>query len=44
MALERIRLNNTGTQSTQFKWAHVRECVLDLKSWGWIIMGECLLP
>jgi hypothetical protein len=32
LALERIRLNNTGTQNTTFKWAQVKEALLDLKT------------
>jgi MFS family permease len=40
IALERIRLNNTGTQNQHFKWAHVKECFIDPKSWMWVIMSE----
>ncbi|WOO82425.1 putative transporter [Vanrija pseudolonga] len=38
VALERIRLNNTGTQNTDFKWSQVRECLVDPKSWMWLLM------
>jgi MFS family permease len=38
VAIERIRLNNTGTQNTHFKWSQVRECLLDPKSWLWVVM------
>lgn len=40
LALERVRLNNTGTQNTEFKWAHVKECFMDLKTWGFVLMSE----
>jgi hypothetical protein len=40
LALERIRLNNTGTQNTTFKWSQVRECFLDIKQWIFVISGE----
>ncbi|ORY27751.1 major facilitator superfamily domain-containing protein [Naematelia encephala] len=42
VSLERIRLNNTGTQSTHFKWAQVRECLMDPKSWMWVVMIFCI--
>ncbi|RSH80114.1 hypothetical protein EHS25_007316 [Saitozyma podzolica] len=42
IALERIRLNNTGTQNQHFKWAHVKECFIDPKSWMWVIMIFCI--
>jgi hypothetical protein len=41
LALERIRLNNTGTQNTQFKWKQVFECLTDLKQWMFVIMVFC---
>jgi MFS family permease len=40
IALERIRLNNTGTQNQHFKWKQVIECFIDPKSWMWVIMSE----
>jgi MFS family permease len=42
IALERIRLNNTGTQTTEFKWAQVREAFTDPKSYGWMLMIFCI--
>ena len=42
IALERIRLNNTGTQNTHFKWYHVREAAVDLKTWIWVVMIFCV--
>lgn len=41
LALERIRLNNTGTQNTKFKWKQVFECLTDLKQWMFVIMVFC---
>jgi MFS family permease len=40
IALERIRMNNTGTQNQHFKWEQVRECLIDPKSWMWVIISE----
>ncbi|WWC96612.1 hypothetical protein V866_003482 [Kwoniella sp. B9012] len=42
VSLERIRLNNTGTQSTTFKWSQVRECVLDPKTWFCVVNVFCI--
>ncbi|WWC88220.1 uncharacterized protein L201_003125 [Kwoniella dendrophila CBS 6074] len=42
IALERIRLNNTGTQSTTFKWSQVRECLLDPKTWFCVVNIFCI--
>ncbi|WRT66019.1 uncharacterized protein IL334_002970 [Kwoniella shivajii] len=42
VALERIRMNNTGTQSTTFKWSQVKECFLDPKSWICMINIFCI--
>ncbi|ORY33755.1 allantoate permease [Naematelia encephala] len=42
VALERIRLNQTGTQNTHFKWDQVRECLIDPKSWMWVLMVFCI--
>ncbi|KAF7321975.1 hypothetical protein MKEN_00720000 [Mycena kentingensis (nom. inval.)] len=35
LVVERLRANNTGTETKQWKWEQVRECVLDLKTWFW---------
>jgi len=32
-AIERLRANQTGAGSREFKWAHVREMFMDPKSW-----------
>nr|XP_019050758.1 hypothetical protein I302_01200 [Kwoniella bestiolae CBS 10118]OCF29688.1 hypothetical protein I302_01200 [Kwoniella bestiolae CBS 10118] len=42
ISLERIRLNNTGTQSTTFKWSQVKECVLDPKTWFCVVNVFCI--
>jgi hypothetical protein len=42
IAIERIRMNNTGTQNTHFKWSHVREAVLDVKTWMFVLMIFCV--
>jgi hypothetical protein len=33
MAIERLRANQTGTGSSEFKWDHVVEVFLDVKTW-----------
>lgn len=37
-AIERLRANQTGTGSTEFKWAHILEIFLEPKSYLWIAM------
>lgn len=39
IAVERLRMNNMGISSREWKWEHVREAVLDPKTWIWF----CLL-
>ncbi|KAJ7282799.1 MFS general substrate transporter [Mycena rebaudengoi] len=38
IAVERLRANNTGTETKTWKWPQVRECVLDPKTWAWFSM------
>ncbi|KAK7005917.1 major facilitator superfamily domain-containing protein [Favolaschia claudopus] len=38
LVVERLRANNTGTETKTWKWEQVRECVLDLKTWFWFSM------
>lgn len=38
VAIERLRDNQQGVESDTWKWDHVRETVLDFKSWGWAAM------
>jgi hypothetical protein len=38
IALDRLRANQTGANTGQWNWAHVRECVKDPKTWGWSFM------
>ncbi|KAL7420650.1 hypothetical protein Q5752_004601 [Cryptotrichosporon argae] len=42
IALERIRMNNTGTQNTNFRWDQVRECLTDPKCWMYMCMVFCI--
>ncbi|KAJ7217670.1 MFS general substrate transporter [Mycena pura] len=35
LAVERLRANNTGTETKKWKWTQVRECLLDMKTWLW---------
>lgn len=41
-AIERLRANNTGTGSHEFKWAQVAEMFYDPKSWLWLFMSLLL--
>ncbi|KAJ7646815.1 MFS general substrate transporter [Roridomyces roridus] len=38
LAVERLRANNTGTETKQWKWEQVWECLLDPKTWAWFSM------
>ncbi|TVY84922.1 putative transporter [Lachnellula suecica] len=35
LAVERLRANQMGVVSTKWKWEHVTESLLDLKTWFW---------
>lgn len=35
IAIERLRMNQMGVASRVWKWDHVREAFLDLKTWIW---------
>ncbi|KAK2001946.1 MFS general substrate transporter [Colletotrichum falcatum] len=41
-AIERLRANQTGTGSREFKWAQVWEALYEPKSWLFIGMAVCL--
>jgi hypothetical protein len=43
VALEHIRLNNTGTQNQHFKPKQVIECFIHPKSWMWVVMSDSAL-
>ncbi|KAJ5679072.1 hypothetical protein N7462_007316 [Penicillium macrosclerotiorum] len=38
VAIERLRLNQQGIESHEWKWEHVKEACLDLKSWFWFAL------
>ncbi|ELR08109.1 hypothetical protein GMDG_02936 [Pseudogymnoascus destructans 20631-21] len=41
--IERLRTNNTGVEDFhEFKWSHVWEAALDLKTWLWLVLA--MLP
>ncbi|KAK7680293.1 hypothetical protein QCA50_016533 [Cerrena zonata] len=45
IAVERLRANNMGTETKVWKWNHVLELVLDVKSYLWFAMlFLCALP
>ncbi|KAH7099683.1 putative MFS transporter [Auriculariales sp. MPI-PUGE-AT-0066] len=37
--IERLRANNSGTGSTDFKWHHMWEALYDAKTWFWLAMS-----
>ncbi|KAI5861985.1 major facilitator superfamily domain-containing protein [Durotheca rogersii] len=41
-AIERLRANQTGTGSREFKWPQALEAVVEVKSWLFIGMALCL--
>jgi len=38
VAIERLRDNQQGVDNNVWKWAHVKEALLDFKTWGWAAM------
>ena len=38
IAIERLRMNQMGIGSGVWKWDHVRETMLDLKTWLWFAL------
>lgn len=41
IAIERLRDNNTGTKSSTWKWSQVRECLTEVRTYGWALMYMC---
>ncbi|KAJ5257130.1 hypothetical protein N7478_013234 [Penicillium angulare] len=38
VAIERLRMNQQGIEGHEWKWDHVKEAFLDLKSWFWFAL------
>ena len=38
LAIERVRMNQMGVSSGVWRWDHVREVFLDVKTWLWVSM------
>lgn len=38
LAIERLRMNQMGISSGVWRWDHVRECLLDVKTWIWFCL------
>lgn len=38
VAIERMRANQQGIENDTWKWEHVKEAVIDFKTWGWAAM------
>ena len=38
LAVERLRANQQGIDNSVWKWDHVKEAVLELKTWMWLFM------
>ncbi|KAK4901190.1 hypothetical protein LTR27_001747 [Elasticomyces elasticus] len=36
IAVERLRMNQQGIASGEWRWDHVRDCLLDVKTWLWV--------
>lgn len=41
IAVQRVQANNTGIQSRKFKWAQVREALMDLQLYIIAVFGFC---
>lgn len=41
-ALERLRANQTGTGSREFKWSHIFEMFMEPKTWLWLALSMLL--
>lgn len=41
-ATERLRANQTGTGSNEYKWEQVWDALLDIKTWLWVAMALLL--
>ncbi|KAJ5677652.1 uncharacterized protein N7477_003285 [Penicillium maclennaniae] len=45
VAIERLRMNQQGIENHEWKWEHVKEACLDLKSWMWFsLMVSISIP
>jgi hypothetical protein len=38
LSVERLRANQMGVVSTEWKWEHVTEALLDIKTWCWFAL------
>ncbi|OLN87698.1 putative transporter C757.13-like protein 2 [Colletotrichum chlorophyti] len=38
IAIERLRMNQQGVMSREWRWDHLRESLLDLKTWCWFTL------
>jgi hypothetical protein len=38
IAIERLRMNQMGVMSRTWKWDHLKESFLDLKTWFWFAL------
>ncbi|KAK1075868.1 hypothetical protein LTR48_009229, partial [Friedmanniomyces endolithicus] len=38
IAIERLCMNQQGISSGEWRWDHVRDCLLDVKTWLWVAM------
>ncbi|KAK5723309.1 hypothetical protein LTR15_005006 [Elasticomyces elasticus] len=36
IAVERLRMNQQGIASGEWRWDHVKDCLLDVKTWLWV--------
>lgn len=38
LAIERLRMNQMGVMSREWKWAHLKESFFDPKTWCWFAL------
>jgi hypothetical protein len=38
VAIERLRMNQMGVMSREWRWDHVKEAIIDLKTWCWFAL------
>lgn len=38
IAIERLRMNQMGVMSREWRWDHVKESIMDAKTWFWFAL------
>lgn len=42
IAIERLRMNQTGVMSREWRWSHMWESLRDPKTWFWVSLVFCI--